>query len=93
MKVEPVYEAVGERIRARRLRLNWTQGDLAEDVGVSRAGIANIELGKSRVSLHVLADIADCMGLSPRYLFPTKPEIRARLKEKIRELKAEIGNV
>jgi transcriptional regulator with XRE-family HTH domain len=67
-----VYHMVGERIRAERKRRNITQGELAENVGLTRASITNVERGTQKLLLHTLVDIADYLGTSPARLLPTE---------------------
>jgi transcriptional regulator with XRE-family HTH domain len=40
---------IGARLRYWRLRLGWTQADLAHRVGFTRASITNIEAGRQRL--------------------------------------------
>ena len=91
--VEPIYKAVGERIRKARSEYNWTQADLANEVGLSRATIANIELGKARFSLHVLSDIANLFEIPARELFPTKTEVKRVIRDKIKALEKDLKRV
>jgi HTH-type transcriptional regulator/antitoxin HipB len=42
---------IGLYVRERRKQLQWTQGVLAEKVGVSRQWIGELEAGKERVEL------------------------------------------
>lgn len=69
IQCEPVYVSFGELVKARRIALGWTQADLAEQVGLARASIANIELGRQRVLLSDLFDFAQAFGVSPRTIF------------------------
>lgn len=69
LQCEPVYVSFGEIVKARRIALGWTQADLAEKVGLARASIANIELGRQRVLLSDLFDFAQAFGVSPRTIF------------------------
>lgn len=69
VQCEPVYVSFGEIVKAKRLALGWTQSDLAEKIGLARASIANIEIGRQRVLLSDLFDFADALGVSPRTIF------------------------
>ncbi len=60
-----LYTCLGEAISSRRKRLRKTQEELAEDSGVDRAFISNVERGKRNPSFGVVAKVAD--GLKMRY--------------------------
>lgn len=65
-----LYREFGRRLRHARKRAGLSQEDLAERLGVSRAAVANIELGRQRVALHQLVSAASTLGLDPRDLLP-----------------------
>lgn len=46
-----------------------TQRELAESIGISRAFLTNIELGKYTPSLNVAEQIASTLGCDIKYLF------------------------
>lgn len=52
-----LYVALGENIRSRRLLAELTQAKLAQQVGLERTSITNIEKGTQKVPLHVLLRI------------------------------------
>ena len=60
---------IGDRIRARRLALNWSQRDLADKMGyknhsvVARAEQGQVDLPQSR-----LVQFAEVLGVTPGYL-------------------------
>lgn len=56
--IEPIYLHIGAVMCEMRERLRVTQAELGETIGVTRAQIANIESGKSRVMVHQLRAIA-----------------------------------
>lgn len=66
--IEPVYRAVGARIEQLRGVLSITQQELAPRVGLTRASIANIEVGRQRISLGDVEKFAAAMGTTPRGL-------------------------
>jgi transcriptional regulator with XRE-family HTH domain len=56
-------------IRALREARGWTQGDLAERAGVTRATVNRIENGKpSSIDLDVLEKLAGALGVAPGLL-------------------------
>jgi transcriptional regulator with XRE-family HTH domain len=67
--IDDFYRELGSRIRrARADRL--TQQAVADRVGLSRAAVANIELGRQRVALHMLLRFAEALGVEPTDLMP-----------------------
>lgn len=66
--VEPIYQAFGARIVMLRDTLDVTQEELATRTGMSRASIANIEVGRQRVYTHQVAMFAKALGTTPRNL-------------------------
>lgn len=67
-----IYAAIGRNVRRERLRLRWTQDQLAERVGFLRTSVANIEAGKQRVPLHTLCEIAAALDVMPGRLLPAE---------------------
>lgn len=61
--VMAVYRALGRAVAARRGTLKWTQAELAERVGTSRASIANIEAGRQKVLLHQVYSLVQALEL------------------------------
>ena len=51
VRVEPVADTVGNRVKALRTERRWTQEQLAERVGVSRQSINSIERNRYVPSL------------------------------------------
>src|SRR5882672_7743469 len=70
MKPEPIYRAIGAIIRLRRRRLEWSQKHLAARLGISRAALANIEIGRQRVLVHHLYTFAEILEVKPEDLLP-----------------------
>lgn len=71
--IEPVYEAFGRLVRARRIQLGWTQERLggALGAGMTRASIANIEAGKQRALLHTAIELAAALEIPLADLLPS----------------------
>jgi transcriptional regulator with XRE-family HTH domain len=59
-----VRQAVGSNIKIRRLELGWSQQELADRFGVSRAAISQYEIGTGEVNAGDLPRLADILGLS-----------------------------
>jgi len=73
MNPESIYLEIGERIRVRRKANRLRQHELADRVGISRASLANMEVGRQKVLVHQLCAIAIALGLSPADLIPAPP--------------------
>jgi len=67
-------KALGKRIRTERLRLNLTQEQLAERIGVSSAYAGFIERGERSVTLEKLILIANTLHVSLDYLLTDSAE-------------------
>ena len=59
-----VREAVGSNIKRHRLALGWSQQELADRFGVSRAAISQYEIGTGEVNAGDLPRLADLLGIS-----------------------------
>lgn len=65
-----LYPMLGERLRQARQRRHMTQRQLADRVGLSRASIANIEVGRQKVLLHQVYNIAAALSVDLDALLP-----------------------
>jgi transcriptional regulator with XRE-family HTH domain len=70
MNYEWIYPQIGELIRRRRKQFKLTQEKLASRLGMSRASLANIEIGRQNVLVHQLYCFAAALDLSPHDLLP-----------------------
>ena len=55
---------LGSLVRERRLRLGWTQADLADRVSTSAQHISQIETGARKWPRELIPDLSDALGLS-----------------------------
>lgn len=62
------YTAIGKRIRARRTRLGLSQEKLAERADLSVQHVSHIETANTKLSLPVLVQIANTLGVTPNDL-------------------------
>ena len=69
----PIDQHVGRRIRGKRRALGLTEDDLAKAVGVGRDTIEAYERAGSRVPSEHLIKLAELLGVSVSYFFPTTP--------------------
>lgn len=58
-----IYRLLGERVRAARKRLGWTQEELAERANLHFAYIGQIERADKKVSLAVAQRVSDALGV------------------------------
>ena len=58
------YKKFGRLIKEKRLKRFPTQKDLAMITGYTRAGIANIEVGRSRLPLHKALELKKILGFT-----------------------------
>lgn len=74
--IEGFYRQLGARIRQCRLQRGLTQHDVAGRVvpPVTRASIANLELGQQRVLVHTLVQLAGILDVPAIELLHAAPE-------------------
>lgn len=72
--VEPVYVDIGRRIKTGRERRGYSQYLLAQMLTppLTRSALCNMELGRQRIMLHVLIDLADALGVRVGQLLPDR---------------------
>jgi DNA-binding XRE family transcriptional regulator len=68
--LRPVYKEFGQRVRTGRATSKLTQDMLANQIGLSRTSITNIESGKQAVLLHQVYDIAKALDTTVQTLLP-----------------------
>lgn len=74
MRDDDFYLAFGRQVAARRLSLGKSQKDVASEVGLSRASIANIERGRQAVLLHQVYALASALEMqSAADILPIRP--------------------
>jgi transcriptional regulator with XRE-family HTH domain len=62
-----VKETVAEKIRIERLRLNLSQQNLADELGITVAAYSNLERGVSEISVNRLIIISGILKKSPQW--------------------------
>lgn len=60
--------SVGERIKARRTELGWTQEELCKKAGISPGFLSDVENNKRSISAETLLNVARVLTLSLDYL-------------------------
>jgi transcriptional regulator with XRE-family HTH domain len=69
----PIDQHVGRRIRGKRRALGLTEDELAKALGVGCDTIEAYERAGARVPSEHLIKLADLLGVSVSYFFPTTP--------------------
>lgn len=64
-----IKSGFGKKIKELRQRLELTQEQFAEKIGISAKSLSQIELGKNFVSAEVLESICSNMYVNPKALF------------------------
>lgn len=85
-RVEGLYDYIGARIRSERAGTGLSQGELGRRVGLTRTSISNIELGRQKIQIHTLYDIATVLGVPPAALLPPQPDRSAVEERYLRRL-------
>jgi transcriptional regulator with XRE-family HTH domain len=62
---------VGEQIRASRLAAGLTQAEVARRLSVSPPYVANVEAGRTNLTLGQMTNIATAMGVGLEIRFPS----------------------
>ena len=65
-----LYRWFGQLVRRHRDRLNLSQAQIADAVGLTRASVANIETGRQRIPLHQLFRLAGALQVDVDALLP-----------------------
>ncbi len=60
--------ALGNRIKARRTELGWTQELLAQKAGISKGFLSDVENGKRSIGAGTLLDVGRVLNLSLDFL-------------------------
>lgn len=72
MDIDPFYKQIGVTLRRAREALGMTQGELAQLVGLSRTSLTNIELGRQRILVDQLVELATALHISVVSLIPER---------------------
>jgi transcriptional regulator with XRE-family HTH domain len=58
-----IYRVIGSRIAARRKHLRLKQVEVAAQIGLTRASLANIEKGRQKIMMHQIYRIAEALRI------------------------------
>lgn len=62
---DPLYERLGEALRAARAARGLTQEETADRAGLKRTTLTNIERGQQSVAVHQLLHLCASIGVDP----------------------------
>jgi len=81
-----IYKAFGRAVAERRRAIPKTQEQVAREIGLSRASLANIERGSQKVFLHQVLALTKALELeSSHEIVPTKaPDAPMTPSEEVR---------
>jgi transcriptional regulator with XRE-family HTH domain len=71
--IMPADKYIGARIRARRLQLKFSQGHLADALGITFQQIQKYEKGSNRVSGSRLCQVAHALNVNEAFFFDGMP--------------------
>ena len=74
---DEIYRGVGRKIRQTRENQHLSQDSLAQQLGISRTSMVNIEAGRQHTPLHVLWQIAELLQTKLILLIPSPEELLA----------------
>lgn len=81
---------IGDRIKSLRDDAGLSQLEVSNKLGISRASLANYEVGKQRIQTDDLYRLAAVLGVGPKDLLPDKEpsedEIKIILKKREKKI-------
>lgn len=90
--IEPIYVAIGTRLRDARIDAGWTQEEVAGWVGLSRTSVTNAETGRQRLMLHQIVIYADVMSVPLGELIGSAVDTTSsKLRTENAELRRRVG--
>ena len=76
---------IGANVKARRLTLGWSQQELADRFGVSRATVSQYEIGTGEVNAGDLPRLAEILGIGLLDFYGYAPPVSAARVERAKE--------
>jgi DNA-binding XRE family transcriptional regulator len=78
MKIDEtlLYQRLGHQLRQTREAAELTQAKLAENVGVLRTSITNIEAGRQKAPLHLIYEICAVLQVDIHDILPSLHDLR-----------------
>ena len=90
---ERFYVELGDRIKTERLKREISQERLAEELGLTRASVVNLEKGRHRASVYQLLVIAEFFILDFPALLPVKSITKQKGKKGKNSIDEQLRNV
>lgn len=72
---DELYAEVGRKLRQARVTQGLSQEKLAQQLGISRASVVNVEAGRQRAPLHLLWQFSGALGTDLSLLIPRREEL------------------
>jgi len=66
------YQQLGMLLRSNRLKANKSQESLADELGLSRVTIVNIEQGRQKIHIHDLVKASEFLGVPLMEFIPNE---------------------
>ena len=85
-----IYKQIGSKIKKHRTLAGLSQGELAEELEVTRSSVANLESGKQQIYVHQICEIAEKCCADIAALLPSSAWIKSRVEDE--ELKQRVEN-
>ena len=76
MEIPALYKRIGSTIKVKRRALGLTQQQLAKQLSISRASLANVETGRQRILVHQLYEFAAQLNVNASDLLPDSSEAK-----------------
>ena len=70
-----IYKIIGGKIKDLRTKHDLSQEKLAQEIGLLRTSIVNIEAGRQRAPIHILFKISNIFSVELKELIPTCAEV------------------
>jgi transcriptional regulator with XRE-family HTH domain len=78
---------IGEKVKARRVELGWTQRDLAAKMGYkNHSTVARVEAGEVDLPQSKIAQFAEVLDVSPAYLMGWISEDESKKNDQLAKL-------
>ncbi|MGA9240536.1 MAG: helix-turn-helix transcriptional regulator [Silvibacterium sp.] len=79
--IDELYAEVGRKLRQARVTQGLSQEKLAQQLGISRASVVNVEAGRQRAPLHLLWQFSETLATDLNLLIPRRGELSPTAKE------------
>ena len=70
-----IKKLFGKKLKEYRIKMDFTQEELAEKIGISSKSLSQIELGNNFVSAETLEAICTALNISPKNIFDFDEQI------------------